>query len=704
MKTKIGTFICLLFFIYQTSIFAQSGWSWLNPLPSGNSMYQVKVVDASTVYILADRNILMKSTDNGITWAVKQIPYTGTAYSMHFTSATTGFVVGGSGNILKTTDSGLNWSASSVIAKYGLLDVYFPNPNLGFAVGDDYVLKTINGGETWDSLNIGSWRLTSVHFSDNNHGFAPTDYNGIVFRTTNSGNSWYQDSTGFESQSYYSVFSIDANTAYVGGNSGTIVKTTDGGQTWNSVSPLPSGSSYVYALAFSSAAVGYACSSAGDICKTTNGGNNWVTLFSSPQDYINAISIGTGGNGFAVGSSGLLVKTTDLNTWNNLRSSIIDDKLYGVIFTDDNNGYICSTGGKILKTTNSGNSWVIKYNNVSTSQITSICFPTPQIGYSALNNGSIVLKTTNSGENWNPISTGETGSISQIYFSDTATGYMCGYGTFGLGGIFKTTNGGNNWQLLTLPTSDYVGGIKFISNQIGFAATWSNILKTTDGGNSWASVYAGAGQWGPIVFPTSSIGYATGVQGYILKTTDGGNSWTKSANAVAGLATSINFVDVNTGYLCASFGIIKKTTDGGSTWINQFSSTGNNLQSIFFTNPNTGYVVGWSGTILKTNDGGGATAVAEHKYSSPDGFRLSQNYPNPFNPSTTIKYQIPKTGFVTLKIYDILGKEVATLVNGNKIAGSYEVNFNASKLVSGIYIYRLQSGQFSEVKKLMLLK
>jgi hypothetical protein len=85
-------------------------------------------------------------------------------------------------------------------------------------------------------------------------------------------------------------------------------------------------------------------------------------------------------------------------------------------------------------------------------------------------------------------------------------------------------------------------------------------------------------------------------------------------------------------------------------------------------------------------------------------YYLSQNYPNPFNPSTTIKYQMPEGGIVTLKIYDILGKEVKTLVNEQKAAGRYEVNFNASNLASGVYIYRIQVNDFVSAKKLMLLK
>ena len=704
MNRKNIIIVSLIFFISTTVISAQSDWFWLNPLPSGNTVSIVNVIDASTIYILAAGNVLMKSTDNGNTWTSKPIPDDEYLFSMNFTNSTTGFFVGGSGKVLRTTDSGTSWSTSSIYSPYSLYDVYFPSSDTGFAVGDYYVLKTINGGDSWDSLSIGSWRLTAVHFSDNRHGFAATDYDGIIFRTTNAGDNWDQISTGFSSTSFYSVFSVDTNITYVGGDDGSIIKTTDGGDTWISISHLPSNSYSVNAFVFSSTNVGYACSSYGDICKTTNGGNSWVTLYTDPLYGFSYLSISSLGNGFAVGTNGLIVKSTDLITWNNLRTSIVEDDLYDLHFTDDNTGFICSTAGKILKTTNSGNSWTIKYDNFSAFRLGSIYFPTPQTGYSVAGNGSIVIKTTNNGETWNSISTGKNGSISQIFFSDTSTGYMCGFVSGLTGGIFKTTNGGNSWQQLTLPTSDYVNGVTFVSTQIGFAASTSNIFKTTDGGDTWASVYVGAGQWGPMSFPTPSIGYAAGVQGYILKTTDGGNAWTKSTDPVASLATSVYFADANTGYLCASFGIIRKTTNGGSTWINQFSSTGNNLQSIFFTNLNTGYAVGWDGTILKTIDGGDTTSVSEKGNNFPSDFQLSQNYPNPFNPNTTISYQLSFSGPVTIKVYDLLGREVATLVNEEKSAGSYEVNFDASLLSSGVYFYNLQAGSIVETKKLVLLK
>jgi hypothetical protein len=103
----------------------------------------------------------------------------------------------------------------------------------------------------------------------------------------------------------------------------------------------------------------------------------------------------------------------------------------------------------------------------------------------------------------------------------------------------------------------------------------------------------------------------------------------------------------------------------------------------------------WFGLASVGGEGTGVT---------PEAFTLSQNYPNPFNPSTTISYQITKSGLTTLKVYNIVGQEVATLVNGVVTAGSYDVKFDASRLSSGVYFYTLRSGSFVETKKMTLLK
>jgi hypothetical protein len=116
---------------------------------------------------------------------------------------------------------------------------------------------------------------------------------------------------------------------------------------------------------------------------------------------------------------------------------------------------------------------------------------------------------------------------------------------------------------------------------------------------------------------------------------------------------------------------------------------------------NTGYK-GFGGLAIYN---GSSTDIEVDNFSPlPEKYLLEQNYPNPFNPTTIIKYQIPENSFVTLKIYDLLGKEVATLVNKEQTKGFYSTEFNAEKLSSGVYFYRLHAGSFVETRKMILLK
>lgn len=120
--------------------------------------------------------------------------------------------------------------------------------------------------------------------------------------------------------------------------------------------------------------------------------------------------------------------------------------------------------------------------------------------------------------------------------------------------------------------------------------------------------------------------------------------------------------------------------------------------SIYFSNFNKGY--GFSVRCLKD----ASTTGVEQEEGIPNIFELMQNYPNPFNPSTVISYRLSAFSNVTLKVFDVLGKEVATLVNEEKSAGNYKVEFNTSKLVSGVYFYKLTAGEFASTKKMLLIK
>ncbi|NWG27607.1 MAG: T9SS type A sorting domain-containing protein, partial [Ignavibacteriaceae bacterium] len=154
-----------------------------------------------------------------------------------------------------------------------------------------------------------------------------------------------------------------------------------------------------------------------------------------------------------------------------------------------------------------------------------------------------------------------------------------------------------------------------------------------------------------------------------------------------------------------------KSTDNGGSWTHLSSSGLNNpyVHCLFFNS--AGYLFAGTGISLCRSVEPIITSVDDSVSEIPQSFLLFQNYPNPFNPITKIKYQIPaslnssKGGtLVTLKVYDLLGSELATLVNEEKSAGTYEVEFDAEQLSSGIYFYQLKAGEFIQTKKMVLIR
>ena len=150
-------------------------------------------------------------------------------------------------------------------------------------------------------------------------------------------------------------------------------------------------------------------------------------------------------------------------------------------------------------------------------------------------------------------------------------------------------------------------------------------------------------------------------------------------------------------------GTILRTTNGSTTWSIQHSGTGEKLNDVYFTDANTGTTVGEHGTILRTTNGG-VSFVNQISSEIPERFSLYQNYPNPFNPTTNIKFDIQKTSPTKLVVYDALGREVATLVNEELKAGSYQTDWDGNNYTSGVYFYKLISGDFVETKKMVLVK
>jgi hypothetical protein len=228
---------------------------------------------------------------------------------------------------------------------------------------------------------------------------------------------------------------------------------------------------------------------------------------------------------------------------------------------------------------------------------------------------------------------------------------------------------------------------------------------TTDEGNTWTQKPSGTtADLCAVSFGDTRNGWIVICgSGNVLRTSDYGNSWIQKTIGTTAM-TDVCFTDSANGTVVGESGTIQRTTDGGDTWIMHTSGITTRLNAVSFSDQYNGTVVGSEGVILRTTNGG-VTFIEEKEINVlPTNYTLSQNYPNPFNPNTKIRYSIPHTSKVIIRIYDILGNEIEMLVKEEKQTGIYEITWYAEGLPSGVYFYRIQAGEYTEVKKMMLLK
>lgn len=403
--------------------------------------------------------------------------------------------------------------------------------------------------------------------------------------------------------------------------------------------------------------------------------------------------------------------TPQINGWIPLESGS-SMTLNSVFFLDKNTGWVVGDQGLILKTLDGGNSWSSQESGTQ-NDLSSVNFVNDStgwaVGHDIYQRDGTVLKTINGGETWSTQLTGISAGLYSAQFIDDSTGW-----TVGFGDILKTGDGGNNWE--GIGSIDWFFSVHFVNADTGWVVGHlGKIYKTTNGGTSWVDQSVSSSyslksgffidsKTGWIVgdpFDDSPLAKSTSS---ILKTSDGGDTW-NGQSAIGYFLESVFFVDSNTGWAAGVDGVILNTQDGGENWSIQTSGTTELLASLYFVDDTTGWVVGAGGTILKTSTGGAIVTSLHEPKPVPEVFWLGQNYPNPFNPSTTITYSISKPHFVELRIYDLLGKEIQTLINQYQPADTYSKMFDATELPSGVYFFTLQlDGQFSETRKMVFLR
>ncbi len=362
----------------------------------------------------------------------------------------------------------------------------------------------------------------------------------------------------------------------------------------------------------------------------------------------------------------------------------VADDLADISIIGEDKIWFCTWGGKLYNTTDGGFNWQLQFYDTSMATFMNYIEMFDSLNGIAMgdavgsNKPALFLKTTNGGIDW--ISQNDTSLIGlssgniwgRVDFVDINTGYF--FSSPGLGKLYKTTNSGQDWEVINDTIFCHI--LKGYDENIFLceepnAHPFGTIYRTLDGGQNWESSQFDFLEWG------SDIEYIPG---------NPSNVWYASSA------------------VCFS-------SDTGKTWVEEFRIEYFVFRDIVFTDENNGWLVGGSSHhsshIYRTTNGGfgGIVSVDENQNNFVlSNYNLEQNYPNPFNPTTNIEYQIPEQSFVTLKIYDVLGNEIAALVSDEKPIGSYEVEFKATGLPSGIYFYRLITGNFIQTKKMVLLK
>ncbi len=391
--------------------------------------------------------------------------------------------------------------------------------------------------------------------------------------------------------------------------------------------------------------------------------------------------------------------------------------LMDTYFTNPNRGWVVGITNTILHTTDGGANW-IDQNPPPSVNYYSVFFTDDSTGHAVgatVGGSGRIRHTTNGGTTWATIPAASAYSLWSVFFINDSIGWIAGgreenFNIHPIRTIHHTVDGGYNWSIQFYQYDSFpLHDIHFTDENTGCAVgEHGTIFWTTNGGSNWIQKPSGTVRhlWSVHLLDTNNA-WAVGIRGTVIYTTNGGDTWTaESADTMYGFGR-VFFADANNGWISGGDndnGIVLHTTDRGGTWSTQYTGVPTSFMSIHFTDADTGWAVGNLGTIMHTTIGG--TGIIEDKsfIEVPAELILAQNKPNPFSQTTEIRFSIPKREHVTLKVYNIIGQDVATLVDNELEAGEFRVNFNARNLPNGIYLYRLNTNNQVLIKRCTILR
>ncbi len=556
---------------------------------------------------------------------------------------------------------------------------------------------------------------------------------GLIYRSTDKGKSWTHSDSTYSSW-YITCFAFDGRTLFAGRDGGGIMRSTDNGLNWSRCDSAVS----LYFVSCMIPFGGKVFAGAGGLYCSADSGLTW-----SPSDSgfgnvsISGLAALDGRLYAGTENEGGIFVTTDVGeSWEPMNTGLPDK---WVLSLGSMGKYLfAGTLDGVFFLPDSGSMWLPANLRSTGANVYSIAATGKKL-FAGTNAG--VFLSTNNGSSWTPVSLGLTSYnvTSLVVNGDTLLAAT-------YDGLMRSENGGRSWTAADSALAH--GGIQTIiaGDSCLFVLHGDTVFISRNGGRNWEPAQAGRVPIPVTSAAVSGPNLVVGTWDGILRSTDAGFSWVKSDTLSPRLWVGSLFASGNRFFLSSesSTGVVFVSDDAGATW----RSLNKNLTNVTVCSFGGGNGRVFAGTdhgvyVLSENDsswipvnsGLPVSPVYAITYSDstlfagvngkgvwrepiesvlagvsnkivrpPSEFLLEQNYPNPFNPTTNIGYRIADVGFVTLKVYDVLGRRVATLVNKVEQPGSYRVQFNGSNLASGVYFYRLDAGGFVKTMKMLLLK
>ncbi len=684
-------------------------------------------------------------------WEQTKGPFSGSVNSIVFTSSGNCFVGTGDRGIYTSKDNGKTWMRTSTMATVNI--VYNSRKILFTALRYRGIYRSTDDGNSWEEISNGFGYLDYQSMKKNERGdvFISCGSENKLIYSTNDGLNWNSFITD-PPKKYIMDFDIQNNTIFVATRDSGIFKTTDQGknwthigldrkqlmlitmhphgdifassynnqlfhssdfgQTWKDIAPIFDRVSCIAFRRNGDILLGYEHSG---LYISTDFGIQWQKLV-SPDSEIDIITFDSS-DAVWVSTNNAIYKTDDLKKWNSLgfantKIACLTVNSKGYLFAGGfGNHMSCSGDHCIFRSTDRGDSWYHIMDSLEFNFVYHLCVNSKDELFAATRYctdtyGGWIARSTNDGLTWNKtgfINATEKINIGEYLIVDSNDSL---YTTIVNQSIYRSGNSGMTWSKIkdkesygsrnpiAIDLNDNIFSFYMIPGKRG-------IVRSTDYGKTWIRLDTLQNRYSQILYADRHGDLFMGGDG-VSRSSDGGYTWVQYQLGV-GDATAITSNNIGELYIGFSDGTVYCSKDDGISW----KVIGDSL----IRYPIKELICDNLGYLYAATDGGGVyrsvrstTSVKEISIDAPSFLSLDQIYPNPLQRNSTIQFSLPSSGNVTLKIYDVLGKEVETLVNEYREAGKYSVGWNVMNKPSGMYFCRLTMNNNSVTKTIMLLK